>query len=143
MPIVLTDRRTTKTLTFGDATITLYEAAGDRVLAEIRRGARDAMGRPSEVDSVSLAGTLRLLAEIVTDWTGVQDATGAPVPWPEPGAALGPSGTSAPSPAALALRRDLLAVLPWNVISELDAAAARGWREGQDSGKGSPTASGG
>lgn len=143
MPIILTDRRAPKTLTFGDASITLYEAAGDRVLAEIRRGVRDALGRPDGLDAVSLAGTIRLLSEVVVGWTGVYDATGAAVPWPETGAACGIPGAPAPSSGALEQRRGLLAVLPWNVLAELDTAAATAWREASESGKGSQTGSGG
>ena len=140
MPIVLIDRRAPQRIAFGGASITLYEASGDRVLAEIRRGARAAHASPDTATEASTEAAVRLVAGCVTDWSGVEDATGAAIPWPDAGAAVGVAGVPEPSASALAARRALLALLPWDVLSRLDAAAARSWEAAQGSGKGSETA---
>ena len=143
MPIVLVDRREPKRLQFGDAAITYYEAAADRVVAEIRRGARRAAGNVDDRDAAGVDAAIRLCAEVVVGWSGVVDAAGTEVPWPAPGQAVGVNGCIEPTSAEIAARSDLLRLLPWNVLERLDAAMATAWRESADAGKGSPTGSGG
>jgi hypothetical protein len=142
LPIVLADTKTPKTLDLDGASITYYAPGGDRVLASIRRGARRA---PAEADREDLGIDVLadLAAQSVADWTGVTDAQGTPIPWPDAGRVVGVPGVDAPSSEALMLRRGLLRLLPWSVLVHLDGALDEAHRAGAESGKDSTPGSGG
>lgn len=143
MPIVLSDQRTAKRATFGDAWIEYVEAAGDRVLGEVRRGMRHAQREPEAAELHGIESLVRLLADYVTDWGGVASADGSEIPWPAKGAAVAVAGRSAPSAEDVALRAGLLRALPYEILARLEPYVCKGWTESAESGKGSPIGSGG
>lgn len=145
MPIVLADRRAPQSLRFGDAELRYYVASGDRILREIRRGAREAHASPADPDGPQIDAAVRLASEVVIGWSGVVDASDPPkpIPWPAEGAACGIAGVPEPTTADLVARVELLRLLPYNVLAELDRRIAVAWSEAVASGKGSPTGSDG
>lgn len=143
MPIVLSDQRTAKRATFGDAWIEYVEAAGDRVLGDVRRGMRVAQRDPEAAEIQGVDTLVRILADYVTDWGGVVAADGSEIPWPARGAAVAVAGRSAPSAEDLALRAGLLRALPCEILARLEPYVCKGWTESAESGKGSPIGSGG
>jgi len=68
------------------------------------------------------------------DWSGIEGADGAPLPWPAAGKGYG--GEEKPSAEDVAQRVALLSCLPWNVQSRLDASVAVTFTESTNSGKG-------
>jgi hypothetical protein len=128
---VLIDPDTPQDFKRGDIGIKYVEAPGDAVHAYYTFRKRDpATGRPTERDTLA-----RFLATYVLDWSGVSaratDGTVVEVPWPAKGK----------KPAELVAgeadaRARLLALLPWNVLYDLDAAVAKTYVAGAESGKG-------
>lgn len=136
MPITLTSRTEPQTLRFGDASIRYLEAPSDSVLSEIRRGVRKGLENPDCLDAAGVEAAIRLASQYVVGWEGVVDAHGVAVPWPA-------DGSTCPGKEDQAIRVGLLRALPFNVLAVLDAAIAKAWRESAESGKGSPSGSGG
>lgn len=124
---ILIDPTARQELRRGDILIAYFEAPGDVCYESVCSVERDIVtGRPKNRPSV-----VKFLAPYVTNWSGVAArGTNEPVPWP--GAEVAPGAVA---PSDLALREGLLALLPWNVLLALDAAIARTWREGVESGK--------
>jgi len=129
MPIRLIDAASPRTLEIGGAVFHYRHANGDRVRSVLARAVNARTGAPDGEDAA-----MRLVAEHVFDWSGIEGADGAPLPWPAAGKGYG--GEEKPSAEDVAQRVALLSCLPWNVQSRLDASVAVTFTESTNSGKG-------
>lgn len=144
MPIVLVQTQPPRTVEHSGVVVTYRVPAADGIAVEIRRASRRMVATPNPTDAEDEAHveiSIGLLARYIESWTGVVDAAGTPVQWPEAGrTGVGPTG---PSPEGLRARDGLLRALTFGALDML-AGAIRGAIEAAgeaaaSSGKGSPS----